>query len=275
MRSRLLFLLLACGAAAGCGESTTGSRVVLRTAVVTDLPADRTFVTNLGWTVTLTRGAIATGAFYYFSGPPAVVEMANRDSGSGRGWLRTALRSLSPIGTAHAHPGHYVPGRAMGQELEPFSLDLMVAEPTMLPDGEGITGTVRSGTFSFAAPPAGPLADMLGGAVVLLEGIAVKGAETINFRVAADLADVQANAKDAQIIGSTFQETEVAGDGLVTATIHPQAWFLLVNFAGLPPGSPEAPTTLEPGTTPRIAFALGLAQIAAYSFAFTPSETTP
>ncbi len=275
MRPHLFALLLACGVAASCGESTTGKRVVLRTEAVTDLPADHTFVTNLGWTVTLTRGAIATGAFYYFSGPPAVIEMANRGSGSGRKWLRTALRSLSPIGTAHAHPGHYVPGRAMGQELEPFSLDLMAPTPTALPDGEGITGTFRSGTFSFAAPSTGPGTDMLGGAVAMLEGIAVKGAETINFRATADLADVQAYAKDAQIVGSTFQEIQVAGDGLVTATVHPAAWFLLVNFAGLPPGSPEAPTTLEPGTTPRIAFALGIGQIAAYSFAFTPTETTP
>jgi hypothetical protein len=81
MKTSLVAVLLACGVAAGCGESTTGKRVVLRTAAVTDLPADRTFVTNLGWTVTLTRGAIATGAFYYFSGPPAVIEMASRQNG--------------------------------------------------------------------------------------------------------------------------------------------------------------------------------------------------
>jgi hypothetical protein len=43
----------------------------------------------------------------------------------------------------------------------------------------------------------------------------------------------------------------------------------------LPAGTPEAPTELAPGTTPRIAFALGLAQIAAYSFAFTKGEEQP
>jgi hypothetical protein len=110
----------------------------------------------------------------------------------------------------------------VGQELEPFSLDLMAAAPTALPDGEGVTGSFRSGTFSFAATVGRAGRGHAGGAVVLLEGVAVKGAETINFRATADLADVQANARDAQIIGSTFQEVQVAGDGLVTATVHPR-----------------------------------------------------
>ena len=72
MTSSRLFalLLLACGATAGaCGDETTGKRVVLQTEASTDMLADHTFVSNLGWTVTLTRGEIATGAFYYFQGP--------------------------------------------------------------------------------------------------------------------------------------------------------------------------------------------------------------
>jgi hypothetical protein len=272
-RSLLIVLLVTAGAGA-CGEGTTGKRVVLQTAAVSELPANHTFVSNLGWTVTITRGAVATGPFYYFEGPPAVVEMAGGTAPS-RGVLRRALAWLSPIGTADAHPGHYVPGRAMGQELEPFSVDLMTAAPTTFPEGEGITGMFRSGTFSFAAPTTGPAVDMLGSAVALVEGVAAKGSETVNFRATAELSEVLANAKDGLIVGAPFTETHVEGHGVVTATIHPNIWFTLVNFAGLPPGTPEAPTLLEPGTTPRIAFALGLAQIAAYSFSFTPKPETP
>jgi hypothetical protein len=263
--SPLLFVLFACGAAAGaCGDGTTGRRVVLQTEVATDLPADHTFATNL-WTVTLTRGEIATGAFYYFEGPPPVIEnMAAGERRRTRGWLQTALDWLSPVGTAHAHPGHYAAGRAMGQMLDSGALDLLAAGPTALPDGEGITGLYRSGTFSFGDPADGTIA--------LVEGVAVKDAETVHFRVAAERADLTVNAKDARVVGSTFAETQVTGDGRVTATVHPAAWFTLVNFTGLPAGTPEAPTELAVGTTPRIAFALGLAQIAAYSFAFRGEE---
>jgi hypothetical protein len=262
-RPPLFALFLACGVAAGaCSDENTGRRVVLQTAASTDMLADHTFVSNLGWTVTLTSGQVSTGAFYYFEGPPAVIEMA--DASRRRGWLRRAVDWLSPIGTAHAHPGHYVPGRAMGQMLEPGALDLMAAGQTPLADGEGITGIYRSGTFSFSSPSSGTVAEVA--------GVAVKGEETVNFHVAADLADVLANAKDAQIVGSTFNETRVTGDGLVTATVHPAIWFTLVDFKGLPAGTPEAPTELAPGTVPHIAFALGLAQIAAYSFEFTTGE---
>jgi hypothetical protein len=264
-KTRLLaLLLLACGATTGaCGESTTGKRVVLQTEASTDMLADHTFVSNLGWTVTLTRGEITTGAFYYFEGPPPVIEMA--DAGNRRrGWFRKALDWLSPIGTAHAHPGHYAPGRAMGQMLESGAIDLMASGTTALPDGEGITGLYRSGTFSFSDPGSGTVATV--------EGVAVKGDQTVNFRVAGSMADVLANAKDARIAGSTFAETTVTGDGKVTATVHPAIWFTLVDFNGLPAGTPEAPTDLAPGTVPHIAFALGLAQIAAYTFEFTEGQ---
>jgi hypothetical protein len=263
-RTPLTALLLACAAVAGaCGDETTGKRVVLQTSVATDMRADHTFVSGLGWTVTLTRGEIATGAFYYFEGPPAVVEMAEAGQRR-RGWVSKALGWLSPIGTAHAHPGHYVPGRAMGQMLEPGALDLMTSERTAFPDGEGITGIYRSGTFSFGNLSPGPVA--------MVEGVAVKGDRTVNFRATATMADVLANAKGGQIVGSAFAETQVTGDGRVTATVHPAIWFTLVDFGGLPAGTPEAPTELAPGTVPHIAFALGLSQIAAYSFEFTPGE---
>jgi hypothetical protein len=264
-KTPLFVLLIACAAAAGCEDATTGKRVALQTSAATDMLSDHTFVTSLGWTVTLTRGEIATGAFYYFEGPPAVIEMADATRRRPRAWVRQALDWLSPIGTAHAHPGHYLPGRAMGQMLDPGMLDLMAAEPTALPDGEGITGVYRSGTFSYRGSPTD--------AVATVEGVAAKGEQTVNFRATATMADVAANARNGQIVGSKFDETQVTGDGHVTATVHPAVWFTLVDFTGLPAGTAEAPTELAPGTVPRIAFALGLTQIAAYSFQFTPVET--
>src|SRR5688500_12595940 len=124
---------------AGCGE-TTGRRVSLKTRAASDLGADRTFVTGQGWSVKLDAAAIAPGAFYYFDGEPAFTEARPQ------GALQTVLAALSPIQTAWAHPGHYSAGIVLGQQLSPYSIDLLGGE-VALPDGEGVTGAFRSASF--------------------------------------------------------------------------------------------------------------------------------
>ena len=111
---QLLFLLPALAAACG-SPSTTGQTVTLHTRLDTDLPADRTITTDLGWTVTVKTLRAASGAFYYFDGEPAFT-MATR-----RSRWRRAVDTLSPIGTAWAHPGHYVAGNARGEMLTPYT----------------------------------------------------------------------------------------------------------------------------------------------------------
>jgi hypothetical protein len=264
-RTPRTLLLLATLAAACSGQSTTGKTVTLHTRLAADLPRDHTVTTELGWTVTATRLLVASGAFYYFDGEPAFT-VAPR-----RGRWRRALASLSPVGTAWAHPGHYLAGTARGEMLAPFTADLL-AEPSDLPDGDGITGPFRSATFSFAPPTDGPAVADLGDHVALAEGTATKGEQAIHFAFTADLADVDRNARDAKVTGCAFAPVDVAGDGTVTVTLKPKIWFDLVDFSELPPGTPEAPTVADPGTTAHIAFALGLVQLTAYQFAYAPDS---
>jgi hypothetical protein len=262
-RSLLLVLLTA----GGCGVgATTGRTVALHTRLATELPADGTVTTNLGWTVTVTKAVVASGALYYFDGAPALTRAPRRDR-----WRR-ALAALSPVGAAWAHPGHYLAGSARGQMLTPFSADLL-AGPTELPDGDGISGPVRSGTFSFAAPAAGPALERLDGHVAAVEGTAAKAGTTIHFAITSDLQDVTRNARDGAITGCLFNEADIEGDGTVTATVRPKIWFDLVDFAELPPGAPDAPTVVDPSTTAYIAFSLGLVQLSAYQFAYTPESS--
>jgi len=257
-------LVLVPALVAACGN-TTGQTVTLHTRLDTDLPADHTVTTDLGWTVTVTRLLAASGALYYFDGEPAFT-MAPR-----RARWRRALDSLSPIGTAWAHPGHYVAGNARGEMLAPYTEDLL-AGPTDLPDGDGITGQIRSGTFSFANSGEGPAATALAGHVAIAEGAATKGEQAINFVLTANLADVSKNARDAAIAGCPFTAADVEGDGTVTVTVKPKLWFGFVDFSELAPGTPEAPTVADPSTTAYIAFSLGLVQLSAYQFAFSPSQ---
>jgi hypothetical protein len=272
MQTKALLLLLPPLAAACSGQGTTGQTVVLHTRVASDLPADRTVTTDLGWTVTVKKALVASGAFYYFDGEPAFTMAPRRG-----GWRRAvaiAAAALSPIGTAWGHPGHYVAGNARGEMLAPFSEDLL-AGAADLPDGDGITGQVRSGTFSFAVPADGPVTDALGGHVAVTEGSATKDGQTVDFVLTADLADVSKNARDAKVTGCTFSEATFTGDGTVTATVKPRIWFNFVDFSELAPGTPEAPTVADPSTTAYVAFALGLVQLSAYEFAYVPTGTGP
>jgi len=247
----------------GCSsESTGGDRVVLHTRVEQDPEAAGSFVSPSGWKVTLSRAVVSTGEFYYFDGVPPLV-LAPRS----RGW-ELAQHWLG-LNTAHAHPGHYQAGNALGQMLNPWSVNLLAAAAT-LADGSGVTGTYRSAQFSFKSPPVGPAASELAGHVVIAEGMAEKdGEDTRFFRALADLSDVEENAADGQIAGCEFVEADVESDGVVTVRVNPKIWFNLVDFAQADVGSADEPAEFARDSQPKIAFALGVTQLSAYEFSYS------
>jgi hypothetical protein len=252
--------LSACGD--GADDKTGGKRVVFQTRVELD-PAEATgFTTPSGWHVTLSRAVVASGAFYYFDGAPPVVE---RESPL-QNW-QYAARFLG-LGVARAHPGHYQPGNALGQMLAPYSEDLL-AGPTALPDGDGVTGTYRSARFSFSAEAAGPVAAELAGHVAVVEGVATKtGEQDRPFRATADFAELSQSVAEGHVEGCEFVETRVEGDGRVVVQVRPSAWFTLVDFTKVDVATAPALTEFPPGSQPRIAFAQGLTQLSAYRFSY-------
>lgn len=255
--------------ACGADSPTSGRRVALATGVELDSSSGAGFQTALGWTVTLSKALLSTGPFYYFDGAPPVVQRQLRPR-----QRRFALRSLG-LGVAHAHPGHYVAGNALGQMLEPWSIDLL-AGAAELPVGEGVTGLYRSARFSFTPAAAGPVAEELGGHVAIVEGRAEKAGEVPRlFRASADLPDIERSAARGEVEGCEFGELEVESSGRVTVLVHPRIWFELVDFAELQPGTVEAPAEFAPGSQPRIAFAQGLAQLSAYKFSYSAAEAAP
>jgi hypothetical protein len=68
-----------------------------------------------------------------------------------------------------------------------------------------------------------------------------------------------------------FEEFDVTSDGTVTLTVAPKVWFDLVDFSGLDSGSDDAPTSIGAGLRAHTAFALGVAQLSAYRFGFSPN----
>lgn len=241
-------------------ESTAGRRIHLAVSATGATDAGTAFTTGLGWTVTLSRAALAIDAVYCFDGPPPSVALPPR---RWRGWLEP--------GVAHAHPGHYQPGTALAELVASANLDLLGA-PVALGEASGITGTYRSARVVIAREPVGGAT--LGHAA-LAEGVAVKTVDggaplEVHFQISAEYADVARSAADGAIEGTTIDEVVVSDDGSLTLSVAPSHWFGLVDFSAVEPGTAAAPTPVAVGSVPQIAFAQGVTQRTAYHSVYQP-----
>lgn len=237
-------------APAGCeadASGTAGKRVRLEVVAVGSSGARAPFANALGWNVTLSKALVATGGMTFYDGATI---FSRREP------------VLGVLGrTAHAHPGHYVAGEAKGSMLVASSLDLRAERPAAVGNGEGISGVVRSATFTFGAPPTGPFAGELGGSVVLLEGTATKGTDQRPFRVTFTAEDVKDSAGKPEVVGCAFTEVDVQGDGRVTLTVAVEAWFDQVDFAAS-------------DAVVKNALGRGLRRGTPYTFAFQPGPSS-
>ncbi|HEX2671065.1 MAG TPA: hypothetical protein VHM25_09355 [Polyangiaceae bacterium] len=261
------FIALAALSLAACssdGKDTTGGkRIVLATHVEPSAQIAEEFTTGTKWNVRLDSARLAIGGLYYFDGKPALIAQSALPR-------RTPLERLQNffIGTAYAHPQHYVAGNALGEMVDASSVNLF--EPADLADGDGVTGTFRSGRIVLPERVVGPAAKDLAGHVATASGVATQRQKTVYFKVSADLSDIQATSPKAEIDGCVFDEIDVTADGTVTLTVTPRIWFNLVDFSAIEPGTEDAPTEIVRGDVAHKAFSLGVAQLTAYHFEYTP-----
>jgi hypothetical protein len=216
------------------GSGTTGRRITLEVKIAAT-PESKQFVNAEGWAVTITKAAVATGAFYFYDGETLFAGRLGNPRPNR--WA-----ALSPVRAAHAHPGHYVPGNTKGEMRTGSSADLLLGGT--LGTGDGVTGPVRSATFTFGAPGVGPAAADLGAGVIVLEGSAAKAAEVRLFR-AEILPDEVKDAKGVpQIEGCPFEASEMDADGIVAIGIKLPMWFDQVAFEDVPASPDGKPVTL-------------------------------
>jgi len=258
--SMLAFSVLVVGGPiAGCadddgGSGTTGKRIALEVKIAASSDSKQ-FTNTQGWAVAITKADIATGALYFYDG-------ATLFAG------RNTPAKWSMVRTAHAHPGHYVPGNARGEMRTSSSADLMVG--AALGKGDGISGPVRSATFTFGTPPSGgPAASELGANVIVLEGTAAKGAEIRVFRAEILPDEVKDGKGIMQIEGCPFAETDMQANGVVTVTIKIPMWFEQVAFDAVPASTDGKPVLLTDGLA-RNQLVRGTKAGLAYSFAYAP-----
>lgn len=253
-------LPMACSSDAG----TSGKRLVLD-ARIAAAKGSTDFTNAAGWRVKLAKALVATGPLYYYDGE--TIFAARTGSPGGHGRRVPSLRDLLGIRSAFAHPGHYVPGNAKGEMLTASSADLLIG--TTLGTGRGISGPVRSATFSYGAPAAGPLAAELGSNAIVLEGTAEKGEERRVFRAEISLDETKGADGKPQIEGCPFTPVDMAADGVVTVEVSLPLWFDQVEFDAAPKSTDGSPVALPAGLA-RNQLVRGVKVGLAYSFSYAP-----
>lgn len=264
-----------CSSLSDAGSGTTGRAIALKTKldIKDDLSQPKT--NSLGWSVTIAKAYLSVGSLYYYSGDPVLSQLPRSAGGNAVAWIGSLF-----VKTAHAHPGHYIEGAAMGQMLEPTTVDLL-GGAIELADGDGVTGMTHSAKFTWQAPAKGSLASALEGHVVLTQGAATKNGVTIQFIAKADETEVVNGDHEVEVAGCAFGaapgEVGVAmdGDGTVTLTLVPSVWFNQVDFAYVAPGAAGAPTPDAngvvdiAGTLAWQGFIRGIKKGTAYEFSYT------
>jgi hypothetical protein len=260
--------------ASGCSSSsdssgTTGRAITLKTRVDINDDLTQPKTNALGWSVTISMAHLSIGALYYYSGDPMLSQrvIPRRSNQNALAWLGDLL-----VKPAYAHPGHYIEGAAMGQMLEPTTVDLLGGS-LELANGEGVTGDTNSARFTWHSPAKGELAESLEGHVILTAGTAVKGDVTIQFIAKADEPEVHNGDDKAEVAGCAFGPTpgevgvEMDGDGTVTLTLVPSVWFDQVDFAYVTPGDAGASVDVA-GTLAWQGFIRGVKKGTAYEFSY-------
>jgi hypothetical protein len=225
------------------GSGTTGRAIVLETKFGMKSTPTQPMVNAHGWSVTLSKAYLSVGALYYYSGDPVISRgpSPRRTDKTLFAWMDELF-----VKTAHAHPGHYVAGTAMGQMLEPTTVDLLSGS-IELADGNGVSGLTRSATFTWQSPPRGPVAAKLDDQVILTQGLATKDDVTVEFVAKATDTEIANGDEQAEVAGCAFGDTpgevgvDMDGDGTVTLTLVPRVWFDQVDFAYVIPGTEGAP----------------------------------
>lgn len=210
----LLLVVPACGS--GGGQQRTSFELVAGGAE----PAAE-FVNDWDWSITLDSALLAIGPIYFFDGEP----LLTRRRAPARFRLADLLRWLSPVGTAHAHPGHYVAGQALGQLLEQRVVDLLAATPTTLGTVEGVTGAYNSARIDLH-PAAADNGEGLGAHTLLVSGQATRpGDEPVAFTGLLD--------SEQQIVGTPCLVDIDGGAGRMTLAVDFRIWFKRVQFETL------------------------------------------
>ncbi|WP_158626578.1 hypothetical protein [Corallococcus interemptor] len=190
----------------GCGDKTEAER---RTFAVTMTATAPTAPNEYGWTVTPEAAQLSVGSVRFFEG---------------RVLLSRRFDWYSLIGgTANAHPGHYVPGDALGEVLTPQTVDLLAGGN--LGEANAVTGSYGSLELTLVTPTAATDAqNLLGGHQAHVRGTATHtSGATVRFDAVVDLPKA--------IEGVRFERDLQKEAGHVRIAVDLGTWMDRIDFA--------------------------------------------
>lgn len=236
--------------------STGGARTSIQANLSGALP---TAATSLGWSVTYEQALLSVDTLRWNVGEP-VFEARLR---------QRFFRSIS-IGTAFAHPGHYMPGEALADATVGRVVDLMGA-PVQLTGIAAVTGV--SNSASIALRPADASRAMgtvlTAGNTVRVVATAAKQGVMVRFRM---------EIPDAIDIDGAPAHGEIRADGTTVFNIAHDLglWLDRADFTTLSMVAPAADGVIDVPSDHQVrnAFIRGVSNGAAYRIALAPSAPT-
>ena len=218
------WLVLSCLVLAACG----GTERSAITFPVTVKGNTANLVTDSGWTVTLSKATAHVEALRFFEGK---VLLSRRSPPWWDGLL---------ISTAYAHPGHYIPGEALGELIAPLDVDLLAATPASWGTAAGVTADYGSAKVTF------------GGTGVELTGTATRDGQSVAFS-GTFLPAIE-------IEGIKYEATMTTTPGAVEMAIDLSVLLSRIDFSLV--GSSASP--LDPTSPAFNGFARGVEDTSAY-----------
>ncbi|MFP2928874.1 hypothetical protein ACLESO_27480 [Pyxidicoccus sp. 3LG] len=245
IRRHVLTGALALAAASSTALSGCGSEAERRTFPVEVTATLPTGANERGWTVTLESAHASVGPVRFFEGHVLLTRRAPRFD-----WY-----SLIG-GTAHAHPGHYVPGDAMGEVLTTTTVDLLAGAP--LGDASAVTGEYGSLELTLATPTATTdTQGVLSGHAVRLRGTA-RNADggSVRFDAVVDLP--------APVAGVRFEKSMGLEAGRVRIAMNLGGWLGRIDFATATDPDADGVYTFPAGSQAQNALVRGVEDTSTY-----------
>jgi len=232
-----LALAAASTALGGCGSESQR-----RTFPVEVTSTPMTGANERGWTVTVESAHLSVGPVRFFEG--RALQARRFD------WY-TLIG-----GTAHAHPGHYSPGDALGELLSTQTVDLLTG--ATLGDASAVTGEYGSLELTLPAPTTSTDAQgVLSGHAMRVRGTArnADGGE-VRFDAMASLAR--------PIEGVRFEKSLGMEPGRVRIAVNLGTWLGRIDFATATDPDADGVYTFPADSQAQNALARGVEDTTAY-----------
>ncbi|NVJ21656.1 MULTISPECIES: hypothetical protein [Myxococcus] len=224
----------------GCG-SEAERRAFPVEVTATTLSEERN---ERGWRIVLDSAHVSVGPVRFFEGRVLL---------SSRPTPRFDWYSLIG-GTAHAHPGHYIPGDALGELLETHTVDLLGAV-SVLGTASAVTGEYGSLELTLTTPM--ETQGALQGHAVRVVGTATNpDGGQVRFDVNADLPK--------PVAGVRFEKSLGMETGRVRLTVDLRKWLDRIDFATATDPDADGVYTFPADSQARNALLRGVEDTTAY-----------